>query len=363
MTSELPNPDLRARIEALVRDALHRSVESIEPIASGLGSRRFFRVRLGAGEPSSVVARVDAPEDPALRPAGVPPEPPLEPIRALLERAGLPVFACHASAPGLMLLEDVGSLSLEAAAATLPAEEVHGLYTDACSLVPRLQRIRPAAGVAAFSRRLDDSLFAYKAEQVVEWVLPWGAARSSAAAAAEVVRDAFRWIAREAARAPQRLAHRDFKAANIHLRQRGGGGARLVLIDLQGAFLAPPEYDLVCLLRDSHVELDEAFVQAELARIRPELPDAPDPASFARRFALMTLSRNGKDLARYLYAARTRGDGRYLRLLPRAVATLQRAASEAAAWDPVLGRLADLLLSLEAPPSPPSQSAEPTCAR
>ena len=55
------------------------------------------------------------------------------------------------------------------------------------------------------------------------------------------------------------------------------------MIDLQGAFLAPPEYDLVCLLRDSYVELEAEEVQEQLDRIRPELPDAPEPEGFAAR--------------------------------------------------------------------------------
>jgi aminoglycoside/choline kinase family phosphotransferase len=95
----------------------------------------------------------------------------------------------------------------------------------------------------------------------------------------------------------------------------------LGLIDLQGAFLAPPEYDFVCLLRDSYLELPEAFVDSELARVRPALPAAPDAASFRARFELLTLTRKGKDHARFLYAAQERGDS-----LPR-VRAARRACS------------------------------------
>ena len=125
------------------------------------------------------------------------------------------------------------------------------------------------------------------------------------------------------------------------------------MIDLQGAFMAPPEYDLVCLLRDSHVELPETLVQSLLAEIRGELPDAPDPSSFERRFTLLTLTRNGKDLARYLHAAQQRDDPRYLPLLPRAARTLKAAAESAAGWDPALARLAEIIATL------PEQSCAP----
>ena len=119
-----------------------------------------------------------------------------------------------------------------------------------------------------------------------------------------------------------------------------------MLIDLQGAFLAPPEYDLVCLLRDGHVPLEETEVNALLERVRPQLPDSPDPESYARRFTLLTLTRVGKDLALYRYAAAVRDDRRYLAFVPNCVRYLQHAAERAADWDPRLARLAELIAAL-----------------
>ncbi len=338
--------DTHQRIRALVRSALGREVAGIEPVDAGLGSRRFFRVALGPpGEPGSVVARVEHDEDPGLRPSGVPPEPPLEPIRAWLSSHGLPVPACYGADAGLMLLEDLGDTSLESAAHSLPIEDVHALYLRACELVPKLQSVpSPESGISNFDRRLDEALFRYKADLFVEWVLPLAETNAEAHA----VSDAFLRIAEEARDAPQRLAHRDYKAANLHVL-----GDRLVMIDLQGALLAPPEYDLVCLLRDSHVALDEDFVKNALDGIRARLPDAPAADAFERRFTLLTLTRNGKDLSRYLYAAKVRDDVRYLALVPRAVQTLRAAAAEAAPWDPAFARLADVIASLPFSPCEP----------
>src|SRR4029453_18547549 len=116
--------------------------------------------------------------------------------------------------------------------------------------------------------------------------------------------------------APGRLAHRDLQGANVHVRRGRPPGRRLALIDLQGAFLAPPEYDLVCLLRDSYVELPPEEAWRQLERVRPALPDAPGREECAARFDLLTLTRKGKDLARFLGAARARGDRRSLRFPP-----------------------------------------------
>jgi len=323
----------------------------IEWLPAALSLRRFARIHTASRAAPTAVARIETPEDPAGRPAGVAPEPPHEPIRALYERAGLPVPRRIGGDPahGIDLLEDVGDLSLQSAAGGLAADARTGIYREACSLAPRIQAIAPAPGVAAFTRTLDAALFAYKADLVARYGL---AARGRAATPAEaaVVRDAFAWIAAQMAAAPQRLAHRDFQSANLYVREGAPHGARVWMIDLQGAFLAPPEYDLVSLLRDSYVELPEDEIAAHCAAVRPALPDAPDAETFARRFDLLTLTRKGKDHARFLYAARERGDERYLAYAPTTVRQLRRAAARASQRD---ARIADLAALLhELPESP-----------
>ena len=100
---------------------------------------------------------------------------------------------------------------------------------------------------------------------------------------------------------------------------------------------------LFCLLRDSHVALSAAQVQEHLTEIRPQLPDAPDPRTFFRRFDLITLVRVAKDLSHYLHAASERGDRRYLTLVPNALANLREAAARARPRDPEIGALADVI--------------------
>jgi aminoglycoside/choline kinase family phosphotransferase len=331
--------ELEVHIAALCRSALGARVQRCEAIAAGLGARRFFRVALD-GPPFSLIARCEQPEDPRLRPAGVAPEPPLEPVRALLERAGLPVPRRHAAdvAHGIELLEDLGDETLERAVRGAASAERRTLYARACALVPRLQAIE----VASFGRRLDAALFRYKAEQVVTWLVPYATGRAATPGEREVVTTAFAEIEAAAIAAPQRLAHRDFKAQNLHVVEREGG-RELVMIDLQGAFLAPPEYDLVCLLRDLQVELGAEEIRDHLGAIRPELPDAPSPEALQQRFELLTLSRVGKDLSRFLYALRERGDERYRPYLATGVRHLRAAMRATAPWSPALARLAALL--------------------
>ena len=341
-----------ARLRTLVREALSTEVKRIESLSSGLGMRRFLRVFTEATAPGTLVARIEAPEDPVGRPAGLPPEPPLEPLRRLLEAAGLPVPRRYGgdAAAGIDLLEDVGRLSLTDAAAAASRAERHALYAAACALVPRLQRVeQPEAEAPAFQRRLDAAHFRYKADLFARWALP-ARGRAATRAETEAVRSAFAWIGEIAADAPARLAHRDFQSSNLYVRAERPLSERLVMIDLQGALLAPPEYDLVCLLRDSYVELDDDEVAAHLAATRTALPDAPDAETYQRRVDLLTLTRKGKDYARFRYAAERRGDPRYLRYLPATGRYLRKAAQRTADLEPRLARLAELVDAL--PESP-----------
>ncbi len=341
MSQSPPFKGSDAIIADLVRAEFGVAVSRIERLQGALGFRNFSRIWLEIPEtksefiPKTLIARIEAAEDPEGRPAGIPPEPPLEPIRALLEAGGLPVPRRYAADParGVELLEDLGELSLADFARSASEPELESLYVEACELVPRLQRIEPHARVANFQRRLDAAHFHYKAERFARWSL--GGDRGASPTEAKVVRDAFERIGRVMSEAPQRLAHRDLQSANLHVVNPGrnrtrGRHARLVMIDLQGAFMAPPEYDLVCLLRDSYVELDDDAVDAHLARVRTALPDRPDEEHFRLRFDLLTLTRKGKDHALFRAVAAERGDDRYLRYLPATRLYLQKAAARVA---------------------------------
>ena len=342
-------PELRARIARVATRCLGEPVRDVRPLAAGLGLRRWFRV-VGAGG-RTAIARLDADEDPAGRPPGMPAEPELEPVRALFERAGLPVPRSLGRDPAerIDLLEDLGDTTLEAVAAVAPPRERERWIARAVDLIPRIQRIREdRPGIAAFSRRLAPAWIAYKAELFVRYSLPDALGREPRPVEGDAVREAFAWIAAEVERAPQRLAHRDLQSQNLMVR-----GEELAMIDLQGAFLAPPEYDLVSLLRDSYLALPDAQVERELARVRPLLPDAPDPESFSRRFALLTLTRKGKDHARFRYAALERGDTRFLGYAAGTSPVLARAARACVGVAPALARLADLLSPWEGDPCAP----------
>jgi aminoglycoside/choline kinase family phosphotransferase len=337
-------PELRDRIARVAARCLGEPVREVHALPAGLGLRRWFRV-VAAGR-RTAIARLDADEDPAGRPAGVPAEPELEPVRALFERAGLPVPRSLGRDPAerIDLLEDLGDTTLAAAVGSTSGTARERWIARAVDLIPRIQRVKEdRPGIAAFARRLAPPWIAYKADLFVRYSLADALAREPRPSESAAVREAFAWIAAEVERSPFRLAHRDLQSQNLMVR-----GESLAMIDLQGAFLAPPEYDLVSLLRDSYLGLPDELVERQLARVRPLLPDAPDPDSFRKRFALLTLTRKGKDHARFRYAALERGDTRFLGYAASTSRVLARAARASAGADPALARLAELLSRWEA---------------
>ncbi len=347
-----PTPDeaIEQALHALVSERFAARETVATEIAGGLGLRRFYRIQFQSDEddaPASLIARVDAPEDPKNRPAGIAPEPPMEPLLEFLCANKLPVPQSYGGDPaqGILLLEDLGSLSLGKAAAGKLLGQRMNLYREALAIIPKLQALKTTDAqnpLPCFQRRLDAALFRYKAQLFNEHALPVALGRLPTAAEKEVVQEAFAYIAERSGAAPQRLAHRDFQSANLYLRH-DRLPADIQMIDFQGAFMAPPEYDLVCVLRDSYVVLSEAERSDLLHEIRPQLPDAPDEISFLERFALLTLSRKGKDLARFLYAAKERGDLRFQAHIPTTVRYLKQAVVHTAGMAPCLARLAELI--------------------
>lgn len=345
------------RLAAFVGERMGRRVVAIEPIAAGMGARRFHRLVFETGLPRTLVARCEPEFSGGAPQPGVPsavlpaapawlPEPPLEPLRRFLEEAGLPVpqSAGHFPELGLELLEDVGSTSLLRAAAS----DRDALYQAACALIPQLQRLdAPAERISAFARRYDAALVETKRWKWLHWAIPGLLRRMPTDAEVRETTRLFRAIAEELEQAPRRLAHRDFKAENLHLRPSSGRGLpQLVMIDVQGAFMAPPEYDLVCLLYDLQAELDELRVWRWFEQTRPTLPDAPDPATARRRFDAIAVTRLCKDVAHVVYAGLARGDRRRWHEIPRGLALLERAATRLEAGFPGTATLISVIHAL-----------------
>ncbi len=339
MSARDPFLGIDDELRTLARASTGSDITGIERLTgAGLAHRHFYRVALQSGDPATLIARVDRGE-PA---PGVLPEPPLEPLRTFLESQQMPVPRRLGgdAARGIDLLEDLGDASLAELLESADGRQRRALYEEACALVPRLQRlVDPSGRVPAFARRLDATLIRVKATRFASSGLQAALGRAATAAEQDVVFAAFDTVAAVAAAAPQRLAHRDFQSKNLIQRR---DPRALTMIDLQGALLAPPEYDLVCLLRDSYVVLADDECAALAEQVRPALPDAPTAAEFARRFDLLTITRKAKDFALFHEVA-ARGDASWLRYAPATLGYVRRALGRVVGEDASLARLGEIL--------------------
>ena len=316
-------PDLPEHVTTyLERSGLGAEATTVLPLTGDASDRRYFRV-LRRNGPSRVLAlHVDVfdPEaQPFARVAQLLAAMPL-PIPAILDRAG---------DLGILLLEDLGDITLQAHLGAAPAAEHSRLYRYAVSLIEALQRrgaelaspAYPPYGVA-----FDVDKLLWELEFFTKHYVEAYRGASISAPDREALKGEWRRLAEELAGEPRVLCHRDYHSRNLMLHQ-----GELYIIDFQDARMGPDTYDLVSLLRDSYVDLSEATVDELIAYFialkRPQGGDAIAHRAweqdFRRRFDVMALQRNLKALGTFGYQTSTRRNPVYIQYIPRTIRHVQ----------------------------------------
>jgi aminoglycoside/choline kinase family phosphotransferase len=312
---EPPEPSAAEAFEAV----------EIVPLTGDASDRRYFRLLSPGG--SRVVALHAGPID--FRSL------PFANVAELMQAMDMPVpgILDHSDDEGVLLLEDLGDVTLQAHLATaVPAERI-ALYREAVSLIERLQR----RGQEFAGDRYLPYALAFDVEKL-RWELDFFVThfleghRQIALSSEEREALAAEWtaIASELSAEPRVLCHRDYHSRNLML-HRG----RLHIIDFQDARLGPDTYDLVSLLRDSYVDIAEQAVADLIAHFlalkrrggnatggggEDAAGGAGDAAEFRRRFDLMAVQRNLKALGTFGCQASARGNPSYIQYMPRTLA-------------------------------------------
>jgi N-acetylmuramate 1-kinase len=279
------------------------------PLTGDASDRRYFRV-LQDDVPSVVLALHSGPIDFQTLPFAN--------VADLLQRMQLPVPSIlgHSDADGILALQDLGDVTLQAHLGAASAAEHAALYREAVSLVEILQR----RGRELESDRFIPYRIAFDVEKLT-WELEFFVKHFLLAYRGAQLSDderqalAVEWlaIAGELAAEPRVLCHRDYHSRNLMWHD-----GRLYLIDFQDARLGPDTYDLVSLLRDSYVDLNDLEVDDLIAYFLALKKTTPAQSSeFRRRFDLMALQRNLKALGTLGYQTTTRGNTVYIQYIPR----------------------------------------------
>lgn len=272
----------------------------ILPVAGDASFRRYFRVVEGGR--SAIL--MDAP------PPHEDPQPFLSVARWLTGKGfAAPAILHEDLAQGLVLLQDFGDVRLRETVDADPTREP-GLYGVAVDLLVRLHQVE--AGVEA---PYDRAVYQREAGLFVEWYCP--------AVGLEVDLAGYR-DAWDAVLAPLADGHRpvtvlrDYHAENLMLIE---GGEGLGLLDFQDALAGHPAYDLVSLLQDARRDVPQVIEAEMLARY---IEKAQPTGDFEAAYALLGAQRNAKIVGIFTRLWKRDGKERYLSLLPRVWAYLER---------------------------------------
>jgi N-acetylmuramate 1-kinase len=303
---------LRDRIDRYLRESgLAGGNARVVPLTGDASDRHYFRI-IPVDSTSIVLALHTGPIEFATLPFAR--------VADLLQQIPLPVPAVlgHSDELGILALQDLGDVTLQAHLGAATPTEHAALYRQAVALIELLQR----RGEALRSTDCLPYTVAFDVEKLT-WELEFflkhfvGGYRGVSLDVAQ--REAFsaEWatIAGELAAEPRVLCHRDYHSRNLML-----SDGSLYIIDFQDARMGPDTYDLVSLLRDSYVdiadrELDELI--AYFLALKKTDGSALDEEEFRRRFDLMALQRNLKALGTFGYQTMTRRNPVYIQYMPR----------------------------------------------
>jgi hypothetical protein len=306
------------------------AVSHVVPLTGDASDRRYYRILPTSGD-SFVLAVYSAPFTYGSLPF----------VNTAELFAAMPVpvprILGHADDLGVLALEDLGDVTLQAHLGSAPAARHAQLYREAVAFIETFQRRgRELAdrSYLPFGVAFDVDKLTWELDFFLKHFLE--AYRGALLGRAE--RDAIRGecaaIIEELAGEPPVLCHRDYHSRNLMWRD-----GRLCIIDFQDARLGPDTYDLVSLLKDSYVDLPEQTVEELIAYFLALTGRAPGAQEYRRRFDLMALQRNLKALGTFGYQTTARGNTVYIQYIPR---TLKYARENLHKYDR-FARLRDLL--------------------
>lgn len=289
------------------------------PLAGDASSRRYLRLT-GPDRATAILMQTPEPPDGFVQ------------IGAHLSSIGLcpPQVLWQDRAAGLLLIEDLGPCHFAQWLTLHPGDEA-ALYRAAVEVLAVVQRHPAPPGLPALTPAHAAAMIA----PLTDWYAP-GVDPVPLIAALEQALTHHAPLA-------NCLSLRDFHAENLIWRPERTGTDRVGLLDFQDAVLAPAEYDLVSLLRDARRDVADKVCEAMIghfARLTGR-----DPAQTRAALACLGVQRNLRIIGIFARLAKRDGKSRYLDLLPRVWAHLQRDLSH-----PAMAEMQGLVLARILPP-------------
>lgn len=301
--------------------ALNSHSYKVFSLAGDASNRRYYRIVLD--QQSWVLMRWD------------PFEPENYPFLSVLNHFAkngvhVPEVIAMSPAEGLVLLEDLGDLTLERKFwESQNQEAAMDFYQMAVDEVVKIHH--PAtlnqSNCTAFKIKFDTEKFLwemnYGKENLITGVLKFQLSESAHGELTNIFTDICQRLDRE----PKRIAHRDYHSRNLMIKLD-----RMSVIDFQDARLGPIQYDLVSLLRDSYVDMSDAMAERlmdyYLDRSKEYLPRDFSREHFNHIYELQSVQRCFKACGSFASFFHQRQDRRYLKYLSGTLRRVLKAVNQ-----------------------------------
>lgn len=282
---------------------------AVAPLPGDASFRRYFRLLRskedGVGESAMLMHAPPPHEDPA----------PFLAVARWLADQGLraPAILAEDAAAGWVLTEDFGNDRMRDWLDDHPADEL-AAYTAAVDALADLHRLPPGPFAP-----YDLAVYQREAALLTEWYCPAQGLEVDAASYADAWDEVLAPLL--ARQQPGVTVLRDYHAENIML-LGGKPDAPQGLIDFQDALVGHPAYDLVSLLQDARRDVSEALEAAMLAHYCKAAAIEDD--AFLADYARLGAQRNAKIVGIFTRLDRRDGKPKYLAMIPRVWAALER---------------------------------------
>ena len=328
--------DVRSRIDQFLKEAgVSDQVTTVVPLTGDASDRKYFRV-LMRNAPTQVLA---------VHPQAIDFERlPFANVSRLYSAMPVPVpqILGHSDPLGIIALQDLGDVTLQAHLGAASFAEHKALYREAVTLIDTLQRRGAeltSSAYVPYGIAFDVEKLTWELQFFTKHFLEGYRGVALSAPVREALAAEYAAIVEELAAEPRVLCHRDYHSRNLMLHE-----GRLYIIDFQDTRMGPDTYDLVSLLRDSYMDFTEQQVEDLIAfflalRGSGGSRPASEAKEFRRRFDLMALQRNLKALGTFGFQTISRGNPVYIQYIPRTLNYVRGNLER----DPRFGRLRELL--------------------
>ena len=321
------------RLNAYISRLGKSKISRIIPLAGDASDRNYFRLILENGQSKILVIHKEPFNYKKL---------PFVNVTELLHHLSIPSPAIlgHADDLGILILEDLGDLTLQSHLKKISSAEKTKEYRKAIDIIVTLQQQKneqTKADYIPYQLAFDTKKLASELNFFITYFIETHRGVSISKHTRSALQKEFNTMATTIAMEPRLLCHRDFHSRNMMVREE-----HIYLIDFQDARMGPEAYDLASLLRDSYIDLSDKLFCDSIDYFLSRKGGRHDPKKFREHFDLVAMQRNLKALGTFGYQVSERQNAIYLQYIPRTLRYVRQTLSGDHRFNtlrPILGEL------------------------